>query len=72
MANTQKANPADRFRTPESVTKWHLTRRLLRGRGYRPESEESVDSLPQAFRLEVSKPYPGEKPKPSHGGKSAS
>jgi hypothetical protein len=68
MANTQKANPADRFRLPPSVTKWHMTRRFLRGR--RPEGEETADSLPQAFRLDVAKPPAGDKPRAPQGGKA--
>jgi len=56
MANTQKANQADRFRTPASVAKWHLTRRLARGRRSRPETEETAETLAQAFRLEPYKP----------------
>jgi hypothetical protein len=63
MANTQKANPADRFRTPASVAKWHLTRRLQRGRGYRPDNGDTAENLPQAFRLDLSKPGAGEKAK---------
>lgn len=52
MAITLKASPADRFRTPASVATWHIARRLLRGRGYRPETDETAESLPQAFRLD--------------------
>ena len=51
MATTPKASPADRFGTPPSVAKWHLTRRLLRGRGYQPDTDDTAESLPQAFRL---------------------
>lgn len=72
MANTQKAHAADRFRTPPSVTRWHMTRRLLPGRGDRPEAEQAAGSLPQAFRLDVSKSAAADRPRPSQGGKSAS
>jgi len=71
MANTQKANPADRFRIPESVAKWHLTRRIVRSRRPRPDTGEIADDIVQAFRLYVSKPPAGEKSKSSPGGKTA-
>ena len=72
MANTQRANPGDRFQVPPSVTKWHMTRRLWRGRGSRPDSSDSADSLAQAFGLDTPKPPAGDKPKGSAGGKPTS
>ena len=71
MASTQKANPADRFSAPASVKQWHLTRRVLRGR-QKPDTAETAETVLQAFRLEVSKPYAGDRSKTSLGGKGSS
>jgi hypothetical protein len=71
MASTQKANPADRFRAPASVKQWHLNRRVLRGR-QKPDTAETAETVLQAFRLDVSKPYGVDKSKVPPGGKGSS
>ena len=65
MDTKKKANRSDRFETPASATRWHLAKRLLRGKGYRPDSDTTADSLPQAFRLEAPAPAAGERAKPA-------
>jgi hypothetical protein len=72
MAQTDRANPRDRFRTPASVTEWHLTRRILRSRAGKPEDGETADTLVQAFRLELPRVAAGDRAKTTPGGKGAS